>query len=160
LSLAQSTSSPRRLIRQNPAATRTSTRRAQWLPVPELTRSADIKLNKRVSLQRCSATISFADEAGAPSRYCLGGRVARLGCCLAVDPVRLCRLDFQHRPTVTFQLTILKVLNGQPDGRASLVDLKRYVAILISSGLDWTARMKRLAARAPRYIRPVTGSPI
>jgi hypothetical protein len=33
------------------------------LPVPELTRDADIKLNKRVSLQRCSATISFADEA-------------------------------------------------------------------------------------------------
>jgi len=50
---------------------------------------------------------------------------------------------------VTFQLTILKVLNGQPDGRASLVDLKRYVAILIGSGPDWTARMKRLAARAP-----------
>src|ERR1700694_2396581 len=110
--LSLATSSPRRLIRQNPAAIRTSTRRAQWLPVPELTRAADIKLNKRVSLQRCSATISFADEAGAPSRYCLGGRVARLGCCLAVDPARLCRLDFQHRATVTFQLTILNVLNG------------------------------------------------
>lgn len=103
-------------------------------------------------MQRCSATISFADEAGAPSRYCLGGRVARPRCRLAVDPVRLCRLDFRALalgPSVTLQLTILKVLNGQPDGRASLVDLKRYVEILITSGPDWTARMKRLAARAP-----------
>jgi hypothetical protein len=41
------------------------------------------------------------------------------------------------------------VLAGQPEGRASLGDLKRAVAILISSGPDWTERTKRLAARAP-----------
>src|SRR6202022_5194948 len=35
------------------------------------------------------------------------------------------------------------------EGRAPLRDLTRAVAILISSGSDWTDRMKRLAARAP-----------
>jgi hypothetical protein len=43
----------------------------------------------------------------------------------------------------------LKVLAGHPDGRASLADLKRAVAILISSGSDWTNRTKRMAARFP-----------
>jgi hypothetical protein len=50
---------------------------------------------------------------------------------------------------VSFQITILKVLAGDPGGRASLADLRRAVAILISSGPDWTDRTKRLAARAP-----------
>jgi len=50
---------------------------------------------------------------------------------------------------VNFQITVLKVLAGHPEGRASLADLKRYVAVLISSGADWSQRMKRLAARAP-----------
>jgi hypothetical protein len=50
---------------------------------------------------------------------------------------------------VSFQITVLKVLAGQPEGRLSLDDLKRAVAILISSGSDWTDRTKRLAARAP-----------
>ena len=50
---------------------------------------------------------------------------------------------------VSFQITILKVLAGHPDGRASLADLKRAVAILISSGLDWNDRTKRIAARSP-----------
>jgi hypothetical protein len=49
---------------------------------------------------------------------------------------------------VSFQITILKVLAGHPEGRASLADLRRAVAILISSGSDWTNRTKRLAARA------------
>jgi hypothetical protein len=51
---------------------------------------------------------------------------------------------------VSFQLTILKVLDGQTGGRAGLVDLKRYVAILMTSGPEWTARMKRLGTRAPQ----------
>lgn len=51
---------------------------------------------------------------------------------------------------MSFQLTILKVLDGQPDGRARLSDLKHYIAILTTSGPDWPARMKRLAARAPQ----------
>ena len=50
---------------------------------------------------------------------------------------------------MSFQLTILKVLAGHPEGRASLADLRRYVGILMSSGTDWTNRMKRLTARAP-----------
>jgi hypothetical protein len=47
------------------------------------------------------------------------------------------------------QITILKVLAGHPEGRASLADITRYVAILTSSGADWSQRMKHLAARAP-----------
>ena len=51
---------------------------------------------------------------------------------------------------MSFQITVLKVLAGHPEGRASLADLTRYVSILISSGADWTNRTKRLAARAPK----------
>jgi hypothetical protein len=51
---------------------------------------------------------------------------------------------------VSFQITILKVLAGHPEGSASIADLTRYVSILISSGTDWTNRTKRLAARAPK----------
>lgn len=54
------------------------------------------------------------------------------------------------RYLVSFQITILKVLAGHPEGRASREDLTRYVSILISSGTDWTNRTKRLAARAPK----------
>jgi hypothetical protein len=50
---------------------------------------------------------------------------------------------------VSFQITVLKVLAGHPDGSLSVEDLKRAVAILITSGADWTGRTKRLAARAP-----------
>jgi hypothetical protein len=50
---------------------------------------------------------------------------------------------------VSFQITILKVLAGHPEGRATLADLRRDVGILTSSGADWSQRMKRLAARAP-----------
>ena len=50
---------------------------------------------------------------------------------------------------VSFQITVLKVLAGQPEGRASLADLRHAVAILVSSGRDWTERMKLLAAHAP-----------
>jgi hypothetical protein len=35
---------------------------------------------------------------------------------------------------MSFQITILKVLAGHPEGRASLADLKRAMAILITSG--------------------------
>ena len=50
---------------------------------------------------------------------------------------------------MSFQVTILKVLAGQPEGCLSLVDLRNNVAILISSGPDWTDRTKRMAARTP-----------
>jgi hypothetical protein len=49
---------------------------------------------------------------------------------------------------VSFQITVLKVLAGQPGGRASIDDLKRAVAILMTSGPEWRDRTKRLAARA------------
>ena len=51
---------------------------------------------------------------------------------------------------MSFQITVLKVLAGHPEGRASIADLTHYVSILISSGTDWTNRTKRLAARAPK----------
>ncbi|WMT73536.1 hypothetical protein [Bradyrhizobium sp. Ash2021] len=50
---------------------------------------------------------------------------------------------------MSFQITVLKVLAGHPEGRASVADLTRYVAVLSCSGADWSERMKRLAARAP-----------
>jgi hypothetical protein len=51
--------------------------------------------------------------------------------------------------TVSFQVTILKVLAGQPEGHLLLADLRNNVAILISSGPDWTGRTKRIAAQTP-----------
>ena len=50
---------------------------------------------------------------------------------------------------VNFQVTILKVLVSYPDGWASLADVKRDVAILATSGQNWSERTTRLAARAP-----------
>jgi hypothetical protein len=51
---------------------------------------------------------------------------------------------------VSFQITILKVLAGYPEGRARVADLTRDVTILMSSGSDWANRTKRWAARAPK----------
>jgi hypothetical protein len=53
------------------------------------------------------------------------------------------------RRGVNFRITILKVLVGHPEGRVALADLTRFVAILTSSGTDWSQRMNCLAARAP-----------
>ncbi|EHR01110.1 hypothetical protein [Bradyrhizobium sp. WSM471] len=50
---------------------------------------------------------------------------------------------------VNFQVTVLKILASYPDGFASMVDLKRDMAILATSGRDWAERTKRLAARVP-----------
>jgi len=50
---------------------------------------------------------------------------------------------------VSFQIAVLKVLAGHPEGHASLADLKHYLAVLTCSGADWSQRMKQLAARAP-----------
>jgi hypothetical protein len=54
-----------------------------------------------------------------------------------------------RRLAVNFQVTILKVLVSYPGGFASLADVKRDVAILATSGRDWSERTKRLAARVP-----------
>lgn len=50
---------------------------------------------------------------------------------------------------MSFQLSVLKILAGQPEGRASLAVLKNYLAVFYTSGPEWTMRMKRLAERAP-----------
>jgi hypothetical protein len=51
---------------------------------------------------------------------------------------------------VSFQITVLKVLAGHPEGRACVTDLTRNVSILMSCGPEWTDRTKRLAARVPQ----------
>ncbi|WP_375779190.1 hypothetical protein ACE103_09415 [Bradyrhizobium sp. ma5] len=50
---------------------------------------------------------------------------------------------------MSFQLTVLKVLAGQPAGRASVAEIRYAVELLMNSGHDWTDRMKRLAEHAP-----------
>ncbi len=54
------------------------------------------------------------------------------------------------RARVSFQLSILKILAGQPHGRASIEVVKQHLAIYYSSGSEWPARMKRIASRAPQ----------
>ena len=54
-----------------------------------------------------------------------------------------------ERGVLSFQITILKVLAGHPGGRATLDEVRHAVSLLISSGSDWTNRMKRLASLAP-----------
>ncbi|WP_442894403.1 hypothetical protein [Bradyrhizobium sp. AZCC 1708] len=46
-------------------------------------------------------------------------------------------------------MTILKVLVSYPDGFASLAEVKRDVAILATSGREWSERTNKLAARFP-----------
>jgi hypothetical protein len=50
---------------------------------------------------------------------------------------------------VALQIAIMKVLSSYPGGRASLAALKADLALLASSGPEWTQRLKRLAASAP-----------
>ena len=50
---------------------------------------------------------------------------------------------------MSFHLTVLKVLAGHPDGRLPVAELTRAVTILMSSGPDWTRRMKTLLAQTP-----------
>ena len=50
---------------------------------------------------------------------------------------------------MNFQVTVLKILVSHPDGFAAMEDIKRDMAILATSGRDWTDRTKRLAARMP-----------
>lgn len=56
---------------------------------------------------------------------------------------------FFQSTTVNFQVTVLKVLVSYPGGFALLADLKRDVALLATSGPDWSERTKRLASRLP-----------
>jgi hypothetical protein len=54
-----------------------------------------------------------------------------------------------QRRSVNFQVTVLKILVSYPRGHASMADLKRDMAILATSGREWSERTKRLAARVP-----------
>lgn len=71
------------------------------------------------------------------------GKFGKLGRKGSVGPALLPRL------AVNFQVTILKVLVSYPGGFASLADLKCDVAILATSGREWSERTSRLAARLP-----------
>lgn len=53
---------------------------------------------------------------------------------------------------MSLAVSILKILDGQPDGRASLDAVKQYLAVYYSSGPEWPQRMKALAERAPSTI--------
>lgn len=50
---------------------------------------------------------------------------------------------------MNFQVTVLKILVSYPDGFASMSDLKRDMAILVTSGPEWAERTKRMGARVP-----------
>lgn len=50
---------------------------------------------------------------------------------------------------MSIQVAILKVLASHGSGQATLSSLKHDLAILVSSGADWQARIKRLASRVP-----------
>ncbi|WP_312015328.1 hypothetical protein [Bradyrhizobium liaoningense] len=46
-------------------------------------------------------------------------------------------------------VTVLKILVSYPDGFALMAELKRDMAILATSGPEWTERTKRLTSRMP-----------
>jgi hypothetical protein len=48
---------------------------------------------------------------------------------------------------VSIQVAILKVLASHDSGRATTASLKRDIAILATSGPEWSARMRRLSGR-------------
>ncbi|WP_247973997.1 hypothetical protein [Bradyrhizobium sp. 195] len=50
---------------------------------------------------------------------------------------------------MNLQVTVLKILVSYPDGFALMAELKRDMAILATSGPEWTERTKRLASRMP-----------
>ena len=48
---------------------------------------------------------------------------------------------------MNLQVTVLKILVSYPDGFATMTDLKRDMAILVTSGREWGERTNRLASR-------------
>ena len=48
---------------------------------------------------------------------------------------------------MSIQIAILKVLASHGSGKASLASLNRDIAILSTSGPEWSARLRRLASR-------------
>jgi hypothetical protein len=50
---------------------------------------------------------------------------------------------------MNFQVSIMRILSGYPNGLATSADLKRDLAILATSGQDWATRSRKLAAVFP-----------
>lgn len=50
---------------------------------------------------------------------------------------------------MSLQVAILKILASHGSGHATLSSLNRDIALLTASGVEWSARLRRLAARAP-----------
>ena len=50
---------------------------------------------------------------------------------------------------MSIQVAILKILASHGNGRATLASLNRDIIVLTASGGDWSARLRRLAARVP-----------
>ena len=50
---------------------------------------------------------------------------------------------------MSIQVAILKILASHGSGRAEISSINRDIAILTRSGVEWNARIRRLAARAP-----------
>ena len=50
---------------------------------------------------------------------------------------------------MNFQISVLKILASYPDGCATIAELKRDMAILATSGREWSERTKRLASLIP-----------
>jgi hypothetical protein len=59
------------------------------------------------------------------------------------------KISTHQSPIWNFQVTVLKILASYPGGHATLADLKRDMAVLVTSGNEWAKRTKRLAARVP-----------
>jgi hypothetical protein len=104
----------------------------------------ELDLPKRGDATRCGLHGRFLLPASDASENDVVGRMDRS------SGTNYCRA-LQLGRGVSFQITILKVLAGNPDGRASIAELTRYVSILMSSGPDWADRMRRLTARAPKF---------
>lgn len=88
-----------------------------------------------------------------PSFWRLPPEVKRLSTVSGKPVAELCRTPVHDpldaRAGVNFQVTVLKILVSYPDGFASMEELKRDMAILATSGRDWTERTKRLGAGVP-----------
>lgn len=112
-------------------------RRGRALPLEQSARGGDAARPGLTEARACG-------RSGSRGKIPLGTGRRELG-------ISYCdKISFVAGRAVSFQITILKVLAGHPEGRASVAELTRYVSILISSGSDWTDRMRRLAARAPK----------
>ncbi|MFT4117662.1 hypothetical protein [Bradyrhizobium sp.] len=73
----------------------------------------------------------------------------KVSACRVFPSMRIESESLRLSEEVSFQLSTLKILAGQPDGRASVEVVKQHLALFYTVGPEWTERMKRLADRAP-----------